>query len=51
MDRSGSEKGGLTRKQLIGSGATAASALLLSQGAGVERALAAAKGKRTCRPN
>ena len=45
-DRSGSEKGGLTRKQLLGSGATAASALLLSQGAGVERALAAAKGKR-----
>ncbi|HEX2707273.1 MAG TPA: sulfatase-like hydrolase/transferase [Solirubrobacterales bacterium] len=46
MDRSSSEKGGLTRKQLIGSGATAASALLLSQGAGVERALAAATGKR-----
>ena len=45
-DRSGSAKGGLTRKQLLGSGATAASALLLSQGAGVERALAAAKGKR-----
>jgi choline-sulfatase len=45
-DRSSSEKGGLTRKQLLGSGATAASALLLSQGAGVERALAAAKGKR-----
>jgi choline-sulfatase len=46
MDRSSSEKGGLTRKQLLGTGATAASALLLSQGAGVERALAAAKGKR-----
>ncbi|HEX3735718.1 MAG TPA: sulfatase-like hydrolase/transferase [Solirubrobacterales bacterium] len=44
MDQSG-KKGGLTRKELIGSGATAASALLLSQGAGVERALAAAKGK------
>ncbi|HEX4668785.1 MAG TPA: sulfatase-like hydrolase/transferase [Solirubrobacterales bacterium] len=52
MDRSDSEKdperekGGLTRKQLLGTGATAASALLLSQGAGVEAALAAAKGKR-----
>ncbi len=46
MDRSGSRKGGLTRKELLGSGATAASALLLSQGSGVERALAAAKGKR-----
>ena len=46
MDRSENEKGGLTRKQLLGSGATAASALLLSQGAGIEQALAAAKGKR-----
>jgi len=43
MDRSDSEKKGLTRKQLLGTGATAASALLLSQGAGVEQALAAAK--------
>jgi choline-sulfatase len=45
MDESGNEKGGLTRKQLLGSGATAAGALLLSQGAGVEQALAAIKGK------
>jgi arylsulfatase A-like enzyme len=38
---------GLTRKELIGSGASAAAAALLaSQGAGVERALAAAKGGR-----
>jgi arylsulfatase A-like enzyme len=45
---SGSDKreGGLTRKELIGSGATAAAAALLAQGAGVERALAATKGKR-----
>ena len=46
MSRSNEREGGLTRKELIGTGATAASALLLSQGAGVERALAAAKGKR-----
>jgi choline-sulfatase len=39
-------KKGLTRKQLLGTGATAASALLLSQGAGIEQALAAAKGKK-----
>jgi choline-sulfatase len=39
------KKGGLTRKELLGSGATAASALLLAQGAGVERALAASGGK------
>src|SRR4249919_2497280 len=38
--------GGLTRKELLGSGATAAAAALLAQGAGVEQALAAAKGKR-----
>ena len=44
MDRS--EKGGLTRKELLGSGATAASALLLAQGAGIERALAASKKRR-----
>jgi choline-sulfatase len=46
MTESERRKAGLTRKQLLGSGATAASALLLSQGTGVERALAAAKGKR-----
>ncbi len=38
--------GGLTRKELLGSGATAAAAALLAQGAGVEQALAATKGKR-----
>jgi len=38
--------GGLTRKQLLGSGATAAAAAVLAQGAGVERALGAAGGKR-----
>ncbi len=38
---------GLTRKELIGGGASAAAAALLAtQGSGVERALAAAKGKR-----
>ena len=37
--------GGLTRKELLGTGATAAAAALLAQG-GVEQALAAAKGKR-----
>jgi choline-sulfatase len=47
MGRSGEGKGGLTRKELLESGATAASALLLAQGAGVERALAASKGKRS----
>jgi choline-sulfatase len=46
MSHSDERKDGLTRKQLLGSGATAASALLLAQGAGVEQALAAAKGKR-----
>ncbi|HEY0391607.1 MAG TPA: sulfatase-like hydrolase/transferase [Solirubrobacterales bacterium] len=46
MSPSDERKDGLTRKQLLGSGATAASALLLAQGAGVEQALAAAKGKR-----
>jgi choline-sulfatase len=52
MDRSVDEKdgatrepGGLTRKQLLGSGASAAAAALLAQGAGVEQALAAGKGK------
>lgn len=37
---------GLTRKQLLGTGAGAAAAALLAQGAGVERALAAGKSKR-----
>jgi len=46
MSHADEKKDGLTRKQLLGTGATAASALLLSQGAGVERALAAAKGGR-----
>jgi arylsulfatase A-like enzyme len=45
MSRSEENKDGLTRKELLGSGATAASALLLAQGAGVERALAASGGK------
>jgi choline-sulfatase len=40
-----SNEGGLTRKQLIGSGAGAAAAALLA-GSGVERALAAAKSGR-----
>jgi choline-sulfatase len=39
-------RGGMTRKQLLGSGAGAAAAALLAQGSGVERALAAAKGDR-----
>jgi choline-sulfatase len=46
MSRSDDRQDGLTRKQLLGSGATAAGALLLSQGAGIEQALAAAKGKK-----
>jgi choline-sulfatase len=46
MDPESSDKGGLTRKQLLGTGATAASALLLSQTAGMEQALAAAKKQR-----
>lgn len=46
MSPTGEGRDGLTRKQLLGTGATAASALLLSQGAGIERALAAAKGQR-----
>ncbi len=37
---------GLTRKQLLGTGAGAAAAALLAQGTGVERALAAAGGGR-----
>jgi choline-sulfatase len=39
-------EGGLTRKQLLGSGAGVAAAALLAQGAGVERALGAKKGDR-----
>ena len=46
MTRPDRREDGLTRKELIGSGATAAAAALLAQGSGVERALAAAKGKR-----
>ena len=46
MTQSDRREDGLTRKELIGSGATAAAAALLAQGSGVERALAAAKGKR-----
>jgi arylsulfatase A-like enzyme len=38
--------GGLTRKQLLGSGASAAAAALLAKGVGVESALGAAAGKR-----
>jgi len=37
---------GLTRKELIGSGAAAAATALLAQGTGVERALAAPRDKR-----
>ncbi|HWA53252.1 MAG TPA: sulfatase-like hydrolase/transferase [Solirubrobacterales bacterium] len=40
------QQDGLTRKQVLGAGAGAAAAALLSQGAGVERALAAGKGGR-----
>jgi len=46
MSRTDKREGGLTRKELIGSGASVAAAALLAQGSGVERALAAAKGKR-----
>jgi choline-sulfatase len=38
------QRDGLTRKQLLGTGASAAAAALLAQGAGVERALGAGKG-------
>lgn len=37
---------GLTRKELLGTGASAAAAALLAQGVGVERALGAAKGPK-----
>ncbi|HEV7614703.1 MAG TPA: sulfatase-like hydrolase/transferase [Solirubrobacterales bacterium] len=46
MSESDELRNGLTRKQLLGSGASAAAMALLAQGAGVERALAAAKGQR-----
>jgi arylsulfatase A-like enzyme len=46
MSRSDKREGGLTRKELIGSGATAAAAALLAQGSGVEQALAAARARR-----
>ncbi len=46
MSESDERKDGLTRKQLLGSGAAAAGTLLLSQSAGIEQALAAAKGKK-----
>jgi choline-sulfatase len=38
---------GLTRKQLLGTGASAAAAALLAQGTGVERALGAGKSKQS----
>jgi choline-sulfatase len=38
------QREGLTRKQLLGTGASAAAAALLAQGAGVERALGTGKG-------
>jgi hypothetical protein len=42
--RDDGERGdGLTRKELLGSGASVAAAALLAQGAGVEQALAATK--------
>ncbi len=40
------DREGLTRKQLLGGGASMAAAALLAQGAGVEQALAAGKGGR-----
>ncbi len=42
----GDVKGGLTRKELLASGATAASALLAAQAAGVESALAASQKRK-----
>ncbi|HEX6602156.1 MAG TPA: sulfatase-like hydrolase/transferase [Solirubrobacterales bacterium] len=44
--QSDEQRDGLTRKQLLGTGASAAAAALLAQGAGVERALGAGKGGR-----
>ncbi len=46
MGDSGTDAKGLTRKELIGSGAAAAAAALLPQATGVERALAAPRDKR-----
>jgi choline-sulfatase len=46
MDDSETGTKGLTRKELIGSGAAAAAAALLAQGTGVEQALAAPRDKR-----
>jgi choline-sulfatase len=46
MSSSEKRERGLTRKELIGTGAGAAAAALLAQGSGVERALAATKGTR-----
>src|SRR6478609_2803819 len=45
-DRDRERQDGLTRKQLLGTGAGAAAAALLAQGSSVERALAAGKGGR-----
>ncbi|HEX6204728.1 MAG TPA: sulfatase-like hydrolase/transferase [Solirubrobacterales bacterium] len=42
--RDDEQRDGLTRKQLLGTGASAAAAALIAQGAGVERALGAGKG-------
>jgi arylsulfatase A-like enzyme len=44
--RDGEQRDGLTRKQLLGTGASAAAAALLAQGSGVERALGEGKGGR-----
>ena len=44
--RDDEQRDGLTRKQLLGTGASAAAAALLAQGAGVEQALGAGKGGR-----
>ena len=44
--RDDEQRDGLTRKQLLGTGASAAAAALLAQGTGVERALGAGKGGR-----
>jgi choline-sulfatase len=46
MSRTDKREDGLTRKELIGSGAGIAAAAILAQRSGVERVLAAAKGKR-----
>jgi choline-sulfatase len=46
MGETGTGKDGLTRKELISSGASAAAAALMAQGLGVERALATPKDRR-----